>query len=206
MSVLELVSHSEQKSEYDEIFDSARVLHQFDEYSQVEGWSFWTPSRIIVAARDFVLLAHGARLGDGSLCIIAKSIKFENNSNNNLSGGERKGFLRGNVITGGFLVQPLIDQPYNFSDETRPIEHFTPIGLNDLTVLSARRCRVLYLAQVDLKGSLPRQLQTQLFQRQPQQIHQMRRILEKDTFDHKFALYKQKIENMPVYKNIKIIE
>lgn len=206
MAAVELISQSEHKSEYDEIFDSARVLHKYDATSQVEEWRYWTPSRLIVSARDFTLLASGGLLGDGSLCMTAKSIEFAH-SDKSLDGAPKKGFLRANALTGGFLIQPLSDDILPTDEHSSPLDQFLALqhsGITPEMILKARRCRILYLAQVDLKGTLPKQLQSTLFQRQPQQIHGMRRLLEKESFDHKVKQYEALLNETPRYDNIKL--
>ena len=199
LGVLELLSASERKAEYDEIFESALTVHRLDEVSAVERHSYWTPSRLLIAARDLCLLGHAAMLADGTLILFAKSVQFDEQG-----GQERRGWTRAQLHIGGFILQPLTSAADQHSvpalDAVRSYEAAVT------ALLAAPACRVTFVARCDLKGALPAALRKKLCERQPLIIHHIDRLLgtqrARDHRASKQQLYDSKLRSLPVYAHI----
>ena len=199
VGVLELLSASERKSEYDEIFESARTVHRHDAVTAVERHSYWTPSRVLIAARDLCLLGHAAMLADGSLVLFAKSVHFDGSG-----GEERVGWTRARLHIGGFVLQPLTS-----AADQRSMPAIDAVRCYEAAVtalLAAPACRVTFVARCDLKGGLPAPLRRKLCERQPLMIHHIDRLLatQQAQADRatKQRLYDDKLRTLPVYPHL----
>ena len=199
LSVLELLSASERKAEYDEIFESALAVHRFDEVSAVERHSYWTPSRLLVAPRELLLLGHAAMLADGTLLLLAKSVHFDGPG-----GQERPGWTRAQLHIGGFLLQPLSSaadqQSVPALDAVRSYEAAVA------ALLAAPACRLTFVARCDLRGALPAPLRKKLSERQPLMIRHIDRLLSRARARAERAskgpLYDSKLRSLPVYPQL----
>ena len=199
VGVLELLSASERKVEYDEIFESALTVYQHDEVTAVERHTYWTPSRLIIAARDLCLLGHAAMLADGSLILYAKSVQFDE------KGGEvRSGWTRAQLHIGGFILQPLTSAADQHSVVT--LDAVQSYEAAVAALLTAPACRLTFVAQCDLKGALPAPLRKKLCERQPLMIHHIDRLVskphERALRAHKQPLYDTKLRTLPVYPHL----
>lgn len=199
LAVLELLSDSERKVAYDEIFESALTVHRHDEVTAVERHSYWTPSRLLIAARDLCLLGHAAMLADGTLILYAKSVQFDE------KGGEvRSGWTRAQLHIGGFILQPLTSAADQRSTTT--LDAVRSYEAAVAALLAAPACRLAFVARCDLKGSLPAPLRKKLCERQPLMIHHIDRLLSKRQAKadraHKQQLYDSKLRTLPVYAHL----
>jgi hypothetical protein len=172
--LLELLTDSRRKWEYDEIFESALPLHQHDAATAVELHAYWTPSRLLIAQRDLCLLGHAAMTADGSVVLAATSVDYRQPEKQQQSGAERPGFRRAHLRVGGFVIQALQE------DGSRPAA--VEAAASSCSALqsafaSASRCRVAFMAQCDLRGSLPAVLHRKLCERQPMQLADIRAIV-----------------------------
>ena len=157
VAVLELLSASERKCEYDEIFESALTVHRYDEVTAVERHTYWTPSRLIVAARDLCLLGHAAMLADGALILFARSVQFDEGD-----GAVRSGYTRAQLDIGGFILQPLTS-----AADRRSVPQLDAVGAYESAVaalLAAPACRLTFVARCDLRGSLATPAQNKALQ------------------------------------------
>ena len=199
LAVLELLSNSERKMEYDEIFESALTVHRHDDVTAVERHSYWTPSRLLIAARDLCLLGHAAMLADGTLILYAKSVQFDE-----LGGEVRPGWTRAQVHIGGFIVQPLTSAANPRS--VVPLDAVRAYEAAVAALLAAPACRLTFVARCDLKGALPAPLRKKLCERQPLMIHHIDRVLNKRQARadraHKQQLYESKLRTLPVYAHL----
>ena len=199
VAVLELLSASERKVEYDEIFESALTVHRYDDVTAVERHTYWTPSRLIVAARDLCLLGHAAMLADGAVLLFAKSVRFDE------GGGEvRAGWTRAQLDIGGFILQPLAS-----ATDRRSVTRLDAAGAYEQAVaalLAAPACLLTFVARCDLRGSLPAPLRNKLCERQPLMVHHIDRLLNKRQAQahraNKQQLYEEKLRTLPVYPHL----
>ena len=199
LAVLELLSASERKAEYDEIFESALTVHRHDEVTAVERHSYWTPSRLLIAARDLCLLGHAAMLADGTIVLFAKSVHFDG------AGGEvRPGWTRAQLHIGGFILQPLASAADQRS--VLPLEAAHSYEAAVSALLAAPACRLTFVARCDLKGALPAPLRKKLCERQPLMVHHIDRLLSKRQARADRAsrqqLYDTKLRTLPVYAHL----
>ena len=177
--VLELLTDSGRKQEYDEIFESALTLHRHDAGTAVELHAYWTPSRLIIAQRDLCLLGHAALTADGSVVLAATSVDFSQPLQSGPSGAERPGFRRAQLHVGGFVIQALQDDGRSAAvTEAAAAAAPGPEAAAAVAAFaSASCCRVAFVAQCDLRGCLPAPLTHKLCERQPMQLADIRAIV-----------------------------
>ena len=148
---------------YDEIFDGSSTVYRVSTVTSVELHSYWTPSRLLIAARDLCLLGHAAMLSDGALLLCARSVAFA-------SGGEpRAAYTRAHLHCGGFVMQALDNV-----GRTLPMNAVNDYEGAIAALISARLTRLTFVAHCDLRGSLPHALRSKLLHRQPLSIHRIR--------------------------------
>ena len=160
---------------------SSLTVHRRDAATAVELHSYWTPSRLLIAARDLCLLGHAAVLGDGCLALFARSVQFEGSGGGGAGCGEgqttgavRADYTRAQLHCGGFLVQALHE------GRTLPLDAAAEFDAAVERLSGATECRVTFVAHLDLRGHLPAPLRAKLLQRQPLQIRHLPAILERE--------------------------
>jgi len=182
--VLELLMDTQQKSNYDSIFDKAILLEHITDHIKVEHHLYWAPP--FVGKRDFVVQLHKSKLSDGSILLLAKSVTHPNCP-------EAQKYVRGEIHMGGWLLTPLppIDSPSTAASPTTGRSYVTFVGSSDL------------------KGSIPASIRRRLSVKQPSQIqaikapiqHRMKKIkqMKEEERENIIKQLQQIIDALPLY-------
>ena len=140
-------------------------VHRQSADTAVEVHRYWTPSRLIIAARDLCVLGHAAVLGDGSLVLGARSVRFRHPS-----AEEGSAHTRALLHCGGFVVQA------TEAGRALPMDAAADYEAAVRALCAARECRLTFVARCDLRGAVPAPLRAKLLERQPMMLRHVRAI------------------------------
>eukprot|EP01137_Pigoraptor_chileana_P008819 Opistho-2@56171 len=142
--ILEVVDGFKYKKEYDQLFKQGVNAEQLDELTRVgymEYIGIWPTS-----PRDFVVMQSIRRLPDGGYVLAGVSVEHPDHP-------ELSGFVRANIVCGGFVIRPVEGEPM--------------------------KTDLVYVAQVDLRGSIPSAVVNKVTAAQPMVVANVRNICDK---------------------------
>eukprot|EP01119_Soliformovum_irregulare_P022692 TRINITY_DN7819_c0_g1_i6.p1 TRINITY_DN7819_c0_g1~~TRINITY_DN7819_c0_g1_i6.p1 ORF type:complete len:696 (-),score=120.46 TRINITY_DN7819_c0_g1_i6:1265-3352(-) len=139
-ALLALFKDLPRRTEWDALFKEGTIVHQFNEDCVINRQAF--KAVFPTTARDFCTYTMSVDLGD-RVAIVSTSVECPECP-------EVKGYVRGEILVGGFLLTP------------------QPQGTH-----------LIFLTQVDLKGNLPTSVVNVATQKQPLCIDGIRQVLQK---------------------------
>jgi hypothetical protein len=155
--LLTLLSDLGNKSSFDDMFKEGHHVENISENVTIIYQEFKKP--FMVSARDFCNISVLDIQPNGITTIAAKSYTHP-------KAPERDGFVRANLMLGGYHIVPY---EYTPSPDEKPFDVLT----------KSKRCVLTFVAKINLGGSLPSTILKAVAKDQPMQVAKIRSVVEK---------------------------
>jgi len=157
-ALFHMLSDAQVKHEFVEHVETINLLEDVDNDTRVVHEIYKTPTRW-VSQREFVFLTHKCRVPDGRYVLVSCSL---NSDSWGIATPSTKKYVRGEIITGGFVIGP------------------DPGG-------DPMKCKATYIIHQDMNGSLPGFICSMIAKEVPMTVWDISQWVDKQNID--FATY-----------------